>query len=80
VLDEATSALDGITETAVQARLRALRGQCTVLLVAHRPSTVAVADHVVLLDDGLVAEQGGFRELLDGPGALSRLLLGGLPE
>ena len=79
VLDEATSALDGITETAVQARLRALRGQCTVLLVAHRPSTVAVADHVVLLDDGRVAEQGGFRELLEGPGALSRLLLGGLP-
>ena len=80
VLDEATSALDGITETAVQARLRGLRGQMTVLLVAHRPSTVAVADHVVLLDDGLVAEQGGFRELLDGPGTLSRLLLGGLPE
>ncbi len=79
VLDEATSALDGVTESEVQARLRALRGRCTVLLVAHRASTVAVADHVVLLNAGEVLEQGTFLDLLQGAGPLERLLASGLP-
>lgn len=54
VLDEATSALDSITERAVQAALAALRRAATVVVVAHRLSTVADADAVVVLQGGQV--------------------------
>ncbi|MCW2249580.1 ATP-binding cassette subfamily C protein [Azospirillum fermentarium] len=57
-LDEATASLDGETETAVARALANLRGSCTVLVVAHRPSTVQAADHVLMLDAGRLTAAG----------------------
>lgn len=73
VLDEATSALDSATEMEVQSALdEAARGR-TTLMVAHRLSTVAGADEILVLDDGRIVEQGAHRELLDRGGLYADL-------
>ena len=64
VLDEATSALDVQTERAVDEALGRLADGRTVLVIAHRLSTVRDADQIVVLDDGIVAEHGTHDELL----------------
>ncbi len=58
LLDEATASLDAENETAVQEALSKLIADKTVLIIAHRMRTVANADKVVVLKDGIVAEQG----------------------
>ena len=64
MLDEATSALDTETEGEIQEALaRAGQGR-TVLMIAHRLSTVAEADRIVVLEKGQIAEQGTHAELL----------------
>ncbi|MFT4123433.1 MAG: ABC transporter ATP-binding protein [Microbacteriaceae bacterium] len=74
ILDEATSALDPISESLVTAALdRARRGR-TTLIVAHRMSTVRIADRVVVLDHGRIVEQGSFDSLGRAGGPFSRLL------
>ncbi len=64
ILDEATSALDTRTERAIQESLRALSANRTVLVVAHRLSTVVEADEIIVLDSGAVVERGSHAELL----------------
>ena len=64
VLDDPLSALDVNTEELVEARLRAVLADTTTLIVAHRPSTVALADRVALLEDGRIAAVGTHTELL----------------
>jgi ATP-binding cassette subfamily B protein len=64
VLDEATSALDGRTEAAIQDTLRRARQGRTTLVVAHRLSTIADADQILVIRDGRVVEQGGHAGLL----------------
>ena len=64
VMDEASSSLDADSEHALQQALLSLRGQRTLLVVAHRPSTIAQADRVVLLQDGRVLDQGSHEQLL----------------
>ncbi|QFZ24427.1 ABC transporter ATP-binding protein [Saccharothrix syringae] len=64
VLDEATAFADPRTERAVRRALAALEGERTVLVIAHRLETIADADTVVVLDDGVVVEQGAPAELL----------------
>jgi subfamily B ATP-binding cassette protein MsbA len=64
ILDEATSELDGETELAVQQALEALRGSCTLLLIAHRLSTVARADRIYVLEGGQVVEVGTHETLM----------------
>ena len=64
VLDDPLSALDVHTEAEVEAALRRVLGGVTALVVAHRPSTVQLADRVALLDDGRVAAVGTHSELL----------------
>lgn len=64
VFDEATSNLDSRTEGAIHDMLRAFRRQCTVILIAHRLATVRDADHIYLLDEGKLVEQGTHDELL----------------
>jgi ABC-type multidrug transport system fused ATPase/permease subunit len=63
VLDEATSALDGETEREVVAALDALKGSKTLIVVAHRLSTIRSCDRVVFLEQGRLLDQGGFDEL-----------------
>lgn len=58
VLDEATANVDYATEAEIRAALAAVRGQRTTLVIAHRYTMVANADHVVVLDDGRVVAQG----------------------
>ena len=64
VLDEATAALDTPTEAALSAAIRALHGEQTVLLIAHRLSTVRSCDRVALIVGGRLADCGTFDELL----------------
>jgi len=63
VLDEATSALDGETELRVSDAIRNLRGSTTVVLIAHRLSTVRDADKVVYMSDGRIIATGTFDEV-----------------
>jgi len=64
ILDEATSALDSRTEAAIQKTLRKARAGRTTLVVAHRLSTVADADQILVLKDGRVIERGAHHELV----------------
>ncbi len=63
VFDEATSSLDGVTEAEVTRAIEALRGRKTLLVVAHRLSTVRRCDRLALLIDGRLADTGRFEEL-----------------
>ncbi len=63
VLDEATSALDSHSEALIQKAIDDLAGEATIVLVAHRLSTVRGADRVYVFDDGRVVEEGTFAEL-----------------
>ena len=63
VMDEATSALDGATESAVMEAIRELAGRKTIVLIAHRLTTVEDCDCIYLLDKGQVIDNGCFREL-----------------
>lgn len=64
VMDEATSALDTATEAAVTSAIRDLHGSTTVILVAHRLSTVRHADRIFFMRDGRLVSQGTFDELV----------------
>ena len=64
VLDDPLSALDVHTEELVETRLREVLTATTTLIVAHRPSTVALADRVALLEDGRITAVGTHTELL----------------
>ena len=63
VLDEATSALDGETEAAISQAVQQLRGTVTVIMIAHRLSTVRNADSVIYMDKGKVIAIGSFEEV-----------------
>ncbi len=63
VLDEATSSLDGETEASISEAIQALRGSTTIVLIAHRLSTVRNADQVVYLSGGKVLATGNFEEV-----------------
>ncbi len=65
ILDEGTSALDGVTESAVLEAIRELRHRKTILLVAHRLSTVRECDCIVVLERGRVVGSGGWEHLLE---------------
>ncbi|WP_296718908.1 ABC transporter ATP-binding protein [Erythrobacter sp.] len=75
VLDEATSALDWESQAAVARSIAALKGQVTILAIAHRLSMVAAADHVIALNSGRVVEVGRFSDLAAGDGPLARLVM-----
>ncbi|MCL2394376.1 MAG: ABC transporter ATP-binding protein/permease [Acidimicrobiaceae bacterium] len=65
ILDEATSALDSESERYVQDALWRLMARATALVVAHRLSTIAQLDRIVVVDDGRIVEVGTHRDLLD---------------
>ena len=74
LLDEATASLDVENETKVQGALSRLLAGKTVLVIAHRMRTVAGADHIVVLENGRVAEQGTPAELMEKVGLYRRMV------
>lgn len=63
ILDEATSALDSESEALIQKAIESLKGQMTVVVIAHRLATIRSADQIVVMEDGKVIQVGGFAEL-----------------
>jgi len=63
--DEATSALDSSTEKEIQKNLEIMSKDKTTLIIAHRLSTAAYADNIIVLDKGSIIEQGSHNYLLD---------------
>jgi ABC-type multidrug transport system fused ATPase/permease subunit len=63
ILDEATSALDTESERYIQQSIDALKGDMTVVIIAHRLSTIKNVDHVYVMDEGRVIEEGSYHDL-----------------
>ena len=64
IMDEATSALDSETERAIQTSLDSLKGQYTMLIVAHRLSTIKFVDKIYVMKNGNIIEEGDYEELI----------------
>lgn len=73
ILDEATSALDSVTEARIQGAFDRLARGRTTLIIAHRLSTIRSADRILVIQDGVVAEQGSHQELLAKNGVYATL-------
>ena len=73
ILDEAASALDAESEKLVQAAIENLQGTRTILVVAHRLSTILKADRIHVLETGRIVESGTLEELLDLNGRFRQL-------
>ena len=75
ILDEATSALNPTDEMLIIDAIRQLRGKMTIIVVAHRPSSIAWADKFITLEKGQLTDQGSWEELMAKPdGFLARMI------
>ncbi len=74
ILDEATSALDTETESKIKQALDTLRQGRTTFIIAHRLSTVANADQIIVMEEGRITERGTFAELSKAGGMFQRLI------
>jgi ATP-binding cassette subfamily B protein len=74
ILDEGTSALDNISERQVQRAIQAARADRTVILVAHRLSTLRDAGRIFVFDEGQVVESGTYDDLVHRGGAFAELV------
>jgi len=63
ILDEATSSLDTESENLIQSSLKLLKKECTIIIVAHRASTLRIADQIYVIKNGKVIEKGNFLKL-----------------
>jgi len=73
IFDEATSSLDAVSERLVRDATERLLRDRTTLIIAHRLSTIDSVDHILVLDDGQIVEQGTHRELIERNGFYTRL-------
>ena len=73
ILDEATSQLDSETEAYIWGAIKRLHNELTIIIVAHRLSTVKFADRVYVLENGSILEEGTYEELLEQEGRLYQL-------
>ena len=73
ILDEATSALDSVTEARIQGAFDRLAQGRTTLIIAHRLSTIRAAHRILVIQDGVIAEEGSHAELLARNGVYARL-------
>jgi len=73
VFDEATSALDNLTERAVIDALHNLSGAKTIIMIAHRLTTVQRCTEIILLEEGEVAARGSYEELIEDSEAFRNL-------
>lgn len=80
IMDEATSALDNITERVVMEAVNRIRADKTIILIAHRLTTVKTCDTIFLMDRGRLLAQGSYDELLAGNDVFRRMVAGGAEE
>jgi ABC-type multidrug transport system fused ATPase/permease subunit len=80
ILDDATSSVDASTEQEIKLALRELMTDRTTFVIAHRLSTIALADEIVVLEDGRVAAEGAHDELLDSSPLYREIVEKGMPD
>jgi ATP-binding cassette subfamily B protein len=80
ILDDATSSVDATTEGAIKAGLREAMAGRTTFIIAHRLSTVSLADEIVVLDGGEVVDRGTHEELMEGCGFYREIAEHGLAD
>jgi len=74
IMDEATSALDSETERSIQDNIEALKGEYTILIVAHRLSTIKNADRIILMSNGQIEQTGTYQELVNNVSLFKRMV------
>jgi ATP-binding cassette subfamily B protein len=80
ILDDATSSVDASTEQEIKLALREVMAGRTTFIVAHRLSTIALADEIIVLEDGTVAARGDHDELLETSGLYREIVEKGMPD
>jgi len=80
ILDDATSSVDASTEQEIKLALRELMIDRTTFVIAHRLSTIALADEIVVLEDGRIAAEGTHDELLDSSPLYREIVEKGMPD
>jgi ABC-type multidrug transport system fused ATPase/permease subunit len=80
ILDDATSSVDASTEQRIKSALREVMAGRTTFVIAHRLSTIALADEIVVLEDGAVAARGGHDSLLETSELYREIVAKGLPD